>query len=90
MNITVFGKEECGLCKTTYRKLHHHLSKWGLAEAVKLNFVKLDSEEGMAEGAFYDVLKIPTTIIEKDGELIARWEGVVPPSEEVEQKLTSH
>ena len=40
MNVSVFGKQGCDLCKTTYRKLEHCLSKWGMNEKVELRFVE--------------------------------------------------
>ena len=87
MNVSVFGKQGCDLCKTTYRKLEHCLSKWGMNEKVELRFVEVESVDGMAEAAFYDVLKVPTTLVIKDEEALARWEAMVPPSEEVQAAL---
>jgi len=87
MNVSVFGKQGCDLCKTTYRKLEHYLSKWGMNDKVALRFVEVETVDGMAEGAFYDVLKVPTTIIVKDGDVVSRWDGVMPPSEEVRAAL---
>jgi hypothetical protein len=36
----------------------------------------------MAEGAFYGVTKIPSTVIERGSDVVRRWDGVVPLSEE--------
>ena len=81
----IFGKAGCGKCITTKNKLKHFITKWNYNDIVTLDFLDMDTVEGMAEGAYYDVLKIPTTVIEKDDMTIGRWEGEVPNSEEVKK-----
>jgi len=88
MKIEVFGKENCAVCESTKRKLAHFLEKWGCADGVDMTFVNMDTVEGMAEGAFQDVSEVPTTIISCDGKTWGRWEGAVPPSEEVKEALS--
>ena len=83
-SIKVFGKPNCAKCKTTKNKLEFFLPKWNVSNQVKMYFYDMDTVEGLAEGAFYDVGNIPTTLVEKDGKEIKRWELVVPPSKEVE------
>lgn len=89
MKVEVFGKEDCAICKSTQRKLGHFVEKWGLKERVDISFVDMDTVEGMAEAAFRDILEVPTTIISADGKTCGRWEGVVPPSEEVRGVLST-
>ena len=89
MKLDIFGKDDCAICASTRRKLEHFLRKWGFEEKVDMSFVNMDTVEGMAEGAFRDVTEIPTTIISADGETCARWEGAVPPSEEVRGVISS-
>ncbi len=89
MRVDVFGNEDCAICASTKRKIEHFLHKWGYKETVDIAFVNMDTVEGMAEGAFHDVLEIPTTIISADGKAHGRWEGVVPPSEEVRGVLST-
>ena len=48
----------------------------------------MDTVDGLAEGAFNDVRSIPTTIINRDGKNIARWDGVVPPPDELSHKIS--
>ena len=88
MRVDVFGKEECAKCRTTKNKLNHFLKKWGLDGKVEIQYFDMDSEEGIAEGAFRDVGQIPTIIVEDGGKDLARWEGVVPDSDEVKSALT--
>ncbi len=87
MKIEVFGKEGCAVCQTTKRKLSHFLEKWGHGEKVELAFVDMETVEGLAESAFQDVTAIPTTIISDKSGQLKRWEGAVPPSEEVKRIL---
>lgn len=82
MKIRIFGKKDCAKCETTKNKFSHFLDKNGYRDRAKLEFYDMDTVDGYAEGAFYDVLKIPTTMIEKENEVIARWEGEVPRTEE--------
>ena len=82
MKIKVFGKKDCAKCETTKNKFNHFISKNNYSDKVDLEFHDMDTVDGMAEGAFCDVLKIPTTVIEKEDATIARWEGEVPNSEE--------
>ena len=82
--IKLFGKPGCAKCKTTKNKLEFFLPKWNVSNQVKMSFYDMDTVEGLAEGAFYDVDNVPTTIVEKDGKEIKRWELEVPPSKEME------
>jgi thioredoxin-like negative regulator of GroEL len=82
MKVDVFGKQGCALCQTTKNKISHFIEKWGCAGKVNLRFVDLETVDGLAEGAFFDVSDVPTTIVHKSGETLARWDGVIPPSED--------
>ena len=83
MKIKIFGKKECAKCETTKNKLSHFLKKGGYEGRIGLEFQDMDTVEGMAEGAYYDVLKVPTSIAEKDEEILARWEGEVPRTDDI-------
>lgn len=87
MKIKVFGKKGCAKCETTKNKLKHFLAKWEVEEKVNLDFHDMETVDGMAEGAYNDVLQIPTTIIEKDDQILARWDGEVPNSEKVKEHI---
>jgi len=82
MRVRIFGKKNCAKCETTKNKLNHFLTKKGHAESTELEFHDMDTVDGMAEGAFNDVLHVPTTIIEKEDRILARWEGEVPGTDE--------
>ena len=82
MHVKIFGKEACAKCKTTKNKIDFFVSKWNLRDRLKVSFLDLDSVEGLTEAAINDVLNIPATILEKDGRVLARWDGEVPNSDE--------
>jgi hypothetical protein len=83
MKVKVFGKQNCAKCETTKNKINHYLKKNNSLSAVSLEFYDLDTVDGMTEGAYHDVLKIPTTIIEKEESMLARWDGEVPKTEDL-------
>jgi len=87
MEVKVFGKPGCEFCKTTVKKFETFLGRWGINDSqVKLAFFDMETTvDGLAEGAFYGIAKIPATVIEKDGQIIKRWDGVVPLSEEFKE-----
>ena len=82
MKVRIFGKKDCAKCETTKNKFNHFLSKSNRINDVGLEFYDMDTVDGMAEGAYNDVLKIPTTLIESEEKILARWEGEVPKTEE--------
>lgn len=81
MKVKVFGKPGCEYCKTTMKKFEIFLNLWKLSDKVQLMFFDMETVDGLAEGAFLGVAKIPTSIIEREGQVVARWDGVVPVSE---------
>ena len=88
VRISIFGKQGCARCDTTKKKVTHFLSKWELDHKVEMVFHDLDTLDGRAEGAFYDVAdEIPLTVIERDGQQVARWEGDVPNSASVREVI---
>lgn len=87
MKITVFGKKGCAKCETTKNKIKFFVTKWEMGHKVDVSFHDMDTIEGMAEGAYHDVAKIPTTILEKNNSIIARWEGEVPHSEKIKELM---
>ncbi|MBI4845840.1 MAG: thioredoxin family protein [Candidatus Omnitrophica bacterium] len=87
MKIKVFGKKGCAKCETTKNKLTHFITKWDVDNKVELVFHDMDTIDGMAEGAYNDVLHIPTTIVEKENQVVARWDGEVPISDKVKEHI---
>lgn len=83
VTISVFGKEGCAKCDSTKRKLNHLLGRWELDKEVNVVFHDMETLDGRAEGAFYDVMNVPVTMIENEGQEVARWDGEVPNSQAV-------
>lgn len=83
MEVKVFGKPGCEFCKTTMKKFETFFGRWKIDFSQnRLAFFDMETVDGLTEGAFYGVTKIPSTVIEKDGSVLARWDGKVPLSEE--------
>jgi len=82
INIKIFGKQNCDACKSTKDKFNIFLDKWEKKDDVKIIFFDLDTVEGLTEAAMLDATDVPTTIIEKDGLEIGRWQKKVPLSKD--------
>ncbi len=89
MKIKIFGKKNCAKCETTKNKIKFFIAKWEMGHKVDVAFHDMTTVDGMAEGAFHDVLEIPTTIVEKDEKIIARWEGEIPHSDKIKEHLST-
>ena len=88
MRIEVYGKQGCGLCKSAMKKIDHFLGKQGLGDGVEVEFMDMETEEGAAEGDFFDVFHIPTVLLMEDGGgLVARWDGKAPTSQDLDSYL---
>ena len=82
IKIKIFGKKDCQACKSVKEKFAFFLSKWTFSKDVNLIFYDLETLEGLTEAATLNALEAPTTIIEKDEQEVARWEKIVPQSQD--------
>jgi hypothetical protein len=87
LRVSIFGKADCDLCQSTKRKVEFFLSKWGMADRVEVRFHDVDTLDGLTEGAYFDATDVPTTLVLAQGNLVARWDASIPPSEELRQAL---
>jgi len=87
MTVLFFGKAGCAKCESTKRKLNHLFEKWQLRDNVQLVEYDLDTVDGLAEASFNDVVATPVVIINNDAEHLARWDGVIPQSDDLERFL---
>ena len=89
MQVSIFGKTNCGKCLSTKKMLGHFIPKWGLADKVTVEFYDMDTTDGLAEGSFYDVsvVNLPTVIIAEGEKTVARWEGHIPNTDELKVAL---
>jgi glutaredoxin len=81
VRVTIFGKKGCDACRAALEKMEYFTRKWK-REDVNIEYVDMETPEGLAEGAFRDVYEIPTVILEKQGDEVARWIKTVPVSQE--------
>jgi hypothetical protein len=88
MEFKVFGTRECGACKTSMKQLDFYLKRWEISDRVGLCFYDMETSAGLAEGAYHEVVKIPTTILMDNDSLLSRWDGIVPPADEVKSYLS--
>ena len=82
IKVTVFGKKECDACKAALDKVVYFSRKWGREEETTVDFIDMETPDGLAEGAYRDVYDIPTVVFEESGEELARWIKKVPLSQE--------
>jgi thiol-disulfide isomerase/thioredoxin len=82
MQIKIFGKKTCPACKSAREKFEFFLDRWEVSAKPEIIFYDLDTVDGLAEGSYYDVREIPTTILEKESREITRWTKKVPLSRE--------
>ena len=88
MQVSIFGKNDCGKCQSTKKMLGFFIPKWGLAEKVTVEFYDMDTTDGMAEGAFHDVFNsLPTVLIAEGEKTLIRWEGKIPNTDELKVVL---
>lgn len=82
IKVSVFGKQECDACKAAVDKVTYFSEKWGKADETRIDFIDMETPDGLAEGAYRDVYDVPTVILE-DGEAeVARWVKEVPMSQD--------
>ncbi|MBI5554877.1 MAG: hypothetical protein HY920_03360 [Elusimicrobia bacterium] len=82
VKIKVFGKTTCAACQAVKEKFNFFLNHWDLSSQAEIVYFDLDTVDGLSQGAYYDALDFPTTILEKDGQELARWKKTVPTSQE--------
>ncbi|MDD5259352.1 MAG: hypothetical protein PHD29_05250 [bacterium] len=85
VKIKIFGKTNCDACKAVKEKFNFFLNHWGLANQAEIIYIDLDTVDGLSQGAYADALEFPTTILEKNGQELARWKKTVPTSQEFKQ-----
>jgi thiol-disulfide isomerase/thioredoxin len=82
IKVSVFGRKECDACKAAVQKITYFSEKWGQREATSIDFIDMETVDGLAEGAYRDVYDIPTVILEEEGKELVRWVKKVPASRE--------
>ncbi|MEO0216397.1 MAG: hypothetical protein ABIL14_05230 [candidate division WOR-3 bacterium] len=78
--VYVFGRETCPVCKDAYNKLCYFKEKEQFKAEIK--YFNMDTVDGLAEGAFYEVSDIPTILVLDNDQEIVRWVRNPPISKE--------
>lgn len=86
LRVMIFGKKECEACKAMHEKVSFFVDRWNV-KVDSIDFIDLDTVEGLAEGAYRDVYDIPTMVIEVDGSEVGRWRKTPPLSTELKPLL---
>lgn len=87
IRILIFGKSNCAKCQTTKNKINHFIKKWELENKIEIIYWDMDTIDGRAEGAYYDIWEIPGIIIETEGRVVKRIIGAIPNSEDIYETI---
>jgi len=91
MEVKIFGKPNCEFCKTTMKKFETFFGRWSIDKnQIPLTFYDMETVDGLAEGAFYGVTKIPSTVIQEGEDVLQKWHGKVPLSNEFKDFFSEH
>ncbi len=90
MEIHVYGKQGCKLCKSAIKKAEVMLKKWDKADQYDVKLIDMETVHGAAEGDYFDVFDIPAVFVMRDEWTVEkRWDGKAPPSDELFSALES-
>ena len=84
LTVRVFGKKDCPTCRET----ENRVKASSAGTPAKLIFYDLDTVDGLVEGSLQNALEVPTTIIRRGEEELARWEGEAPALPELQSYLS--
>ncbi len=80
IRVKIYGKQDCDACKAAMEKISYFTRKWGWQERTSIEFIDMETPDGLAEGAYRDVYDIPTVILERNQQELTRWVKQVPAS----------
>jgi len=78
--VFIFGKPTCPVCKDARKKIAYFKKKKQFKAEIK--YFDMETVDGLAEGAFYEISDIPTVIILEEKNELVRWVKQPPISEE--------
>lgn len=86
MSIKLFWKENCPYCPQA-KEVCEKLQKQGMY----VEYLDIDTIDGMAEANFYGIMSTPTVIIvDKEGNEIASWHGQIPDEHKIIKLLNKN
>ena len=90
MQIMVFGRPGCSVCKQAVEKIDYFLNKWEYKKQVPVYYFDMETVDGLAEGAYHEVYEIPTVVLLAANEEQERWLKRPPLSKELKPHLDKH
>ena len=90
LEIKIYGKESCNLCKVTKDKIRHFLKTEKLEQEVNYSFVDMSTVDGLTESAMLNVSDIPTTVINYKDEEVYRMSKQVPSTNTIKEELDKY
>lgn len=81
MKLTIFGKKDCPACRQAKEKVEYYLARWQVD--IPLEYYDMETTDGLALGAYHDIIEVPTVLAEEDGKELGRWVKFPPLSEEL-------
>lgn len=83
MKLKIFVKQGCPDCPPA-KKLGQELEKAGK----KIEFVDIDTPDGLAEAVLFDVMATPSlVVVDENSKAVKSWKGETPPRKEAEKLL---
>ena len=90
MHIKIFGKPGCSACSQMHDKMLRAVEKLEMTDAIAVDYIDTATEDGLMESAFNEISEIPTVLIEKDGRTIARFDGGVKDSRDLQEIINGN
>jgi glutaredoxin len=87
MKLVFYVKEDCEACKNAKSKVVFFLDKWGVSGSIETELINLDTADGLVEAAMNEVADVPTIVLQRDGDEVARWTKKAPASDELRAQL---
>jgi glutaredoxin len=87
MKLVFYVKDDCDACRNAKEKVSFFLDKWGVADSIETELINLDTADGLVEAAMNEVADVPTIVLWRDGDEVARWAKKAPTSDELKAEL---
>jgi len=86
VKVLYFVRQDCEACKNAREKVEFFIEKWGRSKMDRVSY-DVGTEDGLIEAALRGVSDIPTIVLERDGDELARWTKKAPKSDDLRSSL---
>jgi len=90
LEIKIYGKDSCNLCKVAKKKVEHFLKTEKLEQEVEFSFVDITRVNGLVEGTILNVSEVPTTVINYKGEEVYRMSKQIPNTNSIKEEINKY